>query len=78
MTKIWTILKALWTFWQANGELIEKHVLWLKAELAERNLQRAAKAVDDAKAAVIDANNEPMSTSSTTSTLSTSSTSMDK
>ena len=63
MKRMWTYLKALWIFWQANGELIEKHVLWLKAELAERNLVKAVKAADDAKAAVSVTTDETMTAS---------------
>lgn len=37
MAKIWTILKALWTFIWTNRDLIEKHIEWIKAEKAAKD-----------------------------------------
>ena len=32
MSKIWTILKAIWLVIWTNRELIEKHLLWIQQE----------------------------------------------
>lgn len=48
IAKIWAIMKAVWVFYQANRELIDKHISIIKAEIAER---RAEKAMADADAA---------------------------
>lgn len=48
IAKIWTIMKAVWVFYLANRELIEKHIAWLKAEIAERKAEQAIIASDNA------------------------------
>lgn len=36
-----TYIKAVWVFLWANRDLIEKHVAWLKVEMANRKAEKA-------------------------------------
>ena len=42
MSKFFTILKAVWAFIFTNREIIEKHIQYIKNEVAELKAKKAA------------------------------------
>lgn len=57
MNKIWTIIKAIWVFYQANKETIDKHILWIKAEIASLRAEKAIRESEEAQSALTQIDN---------------------